>query len=147
MPLTNLLAAEPLILTRLSTELADITGLKVGSVATFVGAIEPSAHLPALWVQPGEAKRGDARGMATVDVQQWVIFHAFALVADKVDYDTTFEAAGATLARAYVALAGWSPGAGMSPMRYAGRPMPDIRRGEGLAIIPIVFEVDFVLRT
>ncbi len=143
----NLLAAEPLIIARLESQLANITGLKVGSIATFVGLFEPAAHLPSLWVQPGEAKRGDARGGATVDVQQWIVHHFFKLVADKTGYDSTFVAAGTTLARAYAALAGWSPGAGLGPMRYSGRPTPIIDREKGYADILVAYEVDFILRT
>lgn len=149
MALVNLLAAEPLIITRLRTELSAIAGLKVGSIATFVGAFEPGAHLPALWVQPGESKKADVRGggVATIDAQQWILHHFFKLVADKVDYDSTFVAAGTTLASAYKALVGWSPGPGIGPMRYSGRPVPVIDREKGYADLLIAFECDAVLRT
>lgn len=143
----NMLAAEPLIIERLRVQLADITELKIGSIASFVGVFEPSAHLPALWVQPGEAKRGDTRGGgAALDVQQWVMHHFFKMVADKATYDATFVEAGTILARAYQALAGWSPGPGMGPLRYSGRPQPVIDRDKGFADILVAYDVDVVLR-
>lgn len=150
MAVINLLALEAPILERLKLQLAHLD-VNIASIATFAGRMEITEKMPALWVQPGDAKRADARGgataTATVDVQQWVVFHLFQLLPDKKFQDTTFADPGTVLAAVYTALVGWSPGVGMGPMRYLQRPQPQIQRGQGIAEIPIVFECDVLLRT
>lgn len=149
MAVVNLLEAEGPILARLKQMIPPTAGLRIGSIATFGGNVDPTKIVPAAWVQPGDGKITNTRGggVAAVEAQQWIVHLMVGLIPDKQFDDLTFEEPGRLLAQIYTALVGWSPGVGLGALRPAGRPIPLIDRSGGWADLPIAFECDVLLRT
>lgn len=140
----NLLAAESPIIARLKDQITD-SGISIGSAASIVGSVDVTQFCPGIFVQPGESEPTDSSddAAATVESQTWDIVVIAAAVPDKSALTKNYQTVGLLLGEVYAALAGYSPGAGMQPLRYAGRPEPVNRLG--WVEFPIRFTCDAVL--
>jgi hypothetical protein len=144
MPITNLFAAEPLIIARIK---AMVPGLKtVASASILAGAQDIAPYCPAAFVLPmgGDVDSNAGRGIVQVERQRWQIVVVVSNIRDPLDVDTTAQQAGGYLLQVYQALCGWPPAADLDPMRYAGRPDPYYEVGYGE--FPVLFETKAVLQ-
>lgn len=124
----NLLDAEPLIVARLKAQVASVN---VASSASIAGSTDIAGLANALFVTPGDsAVPGEAgSGAGSAEVETWLVVAVVKLVPSPVKLDADYQAAGALLGSVFNALAGWQPGAGFKPMRYAGREEPLVMPG------------------
>lgn len=130
MALSNLLAAEPLIIARLK---AKTTGLAtIASASVLAGAQDIAPYCPAAFVLPGRGNPGSTAGaVRAVEEQEWQIVVVVRNVRDPNDVNTTATIAGPFLLQIVQALIGWRPSADHRAMTYAGRGEPYYEPGYG----------------
>lgn len=129
--MTDLLAAEPLIIDRLKT-ITGVTGLKVSSTASIVGTVDITAQCPALFVHPGASEIGAEiqRGLAQSEEEEWEVVAAVKLIPDPSNLAKTYQSeAGSLLNKVVEKLVGWAPSSEFGAMRYAGRDKPEVMPG------------------
>lgn len=129
--MTDLLAAEPLIIDRLKT-ITGVTGLRVASTASIVGTTDIAAHAPALFVHPGDSEIAAEiqRGLAQSEEESWEVVAVVKLIPDPTNLAKTYQSeAGSLLNKVVEKLVGWAPSSDFGATRYAGRDKPDAQPG------------------
>lgn len=129
--MTDLLAAEPLIIARLK-EITSVAGLKVASTASIVGTLDITAQCPALFVHPGasEISAEIQRGLAQAEEEEWEVVAAVKLIPDPSGLAKTYQSeAGALLNKVVEKLVGWAPSSDFGAVRYDGRDKPEVMPG------------------
>ena len=146
-----MLAAEPLILARLSAQLALLSPApevppRVCSSATVAGTLDVAQHCPLVLLRPARADKAERKPDDLLyETQTWKVVVVVKNIPNTRDFTADYQAAGALLQAVVKALDGWEPAAAFNAMRYTARLETEV--GAGFSEFPLEFETRFALST
>jgi hypothetical protein len=145
------LAAEPLILARLTAQLALISPEpdvlpRVCSSATIAGTVDVAQHCPLVVVHPASASKAERTPDDLLyETQTWKVVVVVKNIPNTRDFSADYQAAGVLLQAIVLALEGWEPATSYNAMRYTARLETEV--GAGFSEFPLEFTTRFALST
>lgn len=146
-----MLAAEPLILARLTAQLALISPEpdvlpRICSSATVAGVIDVAQHCPLVLLHPARAEKAErAPDDLLYENQIWKVVLVVKNIPNTRDFSADYQAASVFLEAIVKALEGWAPAADYNAMRYNARLETEV--GQGFSEFALEFETRFALST
>lgn len=146
-----MLAAEPLILARLTAQLALISPEpevlpRVCSSATVAGVIDIAQHCPLVLLHPARAEKAERTPDDLLyENQIWKVVVVVKNIPNTRDFSADYQAASVFLEAIVKALEGWSPAAAYNAMRYTARLETEV--GPGFSEFALEFETRFAIST
>lgn len=146
-----MLAAEPLILARLTAQLALIIPEpevlpRICSSATVAGVIDIAQHCPLVLLHPARAEKAERTPDDLLyENQIWKVVAVVKNIPNTRDFSADYQAASVFLEAIVKALEGWAPAAAYNAMRYTARLETEV--GPGFSEFALEFETRFTLST
>lgn len=146
-----MLAAEPLILARLTAQLALLSPApeiapRACSSATIAGTADIAQHCPLVVLHPARADKAERTPDDLLyEVQVWKVVVVVKNIPNTRDFSADYQAAGIFLKAIVQALDGWEPDSAFNAMRYTARLETEV--GAGFSEFPLEFSTRFALST
>lgn len=146
-----MLTAEPLILARLTAQLALLSPApdvppRVCSSATVAGTMDVAQYCPLVLLHPARAEKADRTPDDLLyENQIWKVVVVVKNIPNTRDFSANYQAAGVLLEAVVKALEGWEPAADFNALRYTARLETEV--GSGFSEFPLEFETRFTLST